>query len=103
MSQYIKALFLFLCLPSFAFAICIPVAGLQFERISSGELLASKNGINFAILGISLCPFCGQGGLPAKITQFRFFTEHLCTEGAESRFHIDGNLYYLFNVTYFKN
>jgi hypothetical protein len=32
---------------------CIPVAGLEFERISDQELLAIKNGKNFAVLTIS--------------------------------------------------
>jgi hypothetical protein len=78
-----------------AFADCIPVAGLQFERISGYELLASRNGKNVAVLRTS-------SFITPKINSFRFFSEDLCTEGAEARFHIDGNLNYLTSITYFK-
>jgi len=32
----------------------------------------------------------------------RFFSEELCTVGAESRFHIDGKLFFLNSVQVFK-
>jgi hypothetical protein len=83
---------------------CIPVAGLEFERISDEELLAVKNGKNFAVLAISTLDsrYQRHGVLPAKINSFRFFSEELCTVGAESRFHIDGKLFFLSNVQVFK-
>jgi hypothetical protein len=83
---------------------CIPVAGLEFERISDHELLSIKNGKNFAVLTISKTDSRWQrnGELPGKMNSFRFFSEELCTEGAESRFHIDGMLFFLNGVQVFK-
>ena len=87
-----------------SYAECIPVAGLQFEKISDIEIIASKNGKNFAVLIISDSDsgFQRHGYLPKKMGTFRFFSEELCTKGAESRFHIDGQLFYLNGVTIFK-
>ena len=84
------------------FAQCIPVVGLQFERISNTEIMASKNGKNYAALVVSTKVDFQWGSLPEKIGAFRFFSEELCNFGAESRFHIDGNLYYLRKVELFK-
>ncbi len=83
---------------------CIPVAGLEFERISDHELLSIKNGKNFAVLTISTLDSRYQryGELPSKMNSFRFFSEELCTVGAESRFHIDGKLFFLDSVQVFK-
>ena len=87
-----------------SYAECIPVAGLQFEKISEKEIIASKNGKNFAVLEISVYDsgYQRSGSLPKKMGVFRFFSEELCTVGAESRFHIDGQLFYLNRVTLFK-
>ena len=93
--------FLFL-LSGLSYAQCIPVSGLQFERISDIEIMSSKNGKNIAILRVSTEENFQWGGLPIKIGIFRFFSEELCTKGAESRFHIDGQLFYLKGVTLFK-
>jgi hypothetical protein len=83
---------------------CIPVAGMEFERISDRELLGIKNRKNFAVLTISTCAeeylICGE--LPSKMNSFRFFSEELCTVGAERRFHIDGQLFFLSRVQVFK-
>ena len=97
MKNYFLLLIANIFLSSVAFADCISVSGLQFERISSYELLASRNGKNVAVLNMSCCD-----EIPAKINTFRFFSEELCTTGAEARFHIDGRLYYLQSLTYFK-
>jgi len=85
-------------------AACIPVAGLQFERISDKELLGIKNDKNFAVLTISTrdSRYLREGYLPDKMISFRFFSDELCTEGAESRFHIDGKLFFLNSVQLFK-
>ena len=74
---------------------CIPVDGLSFEKIGYNKLLVIKNGKNFAIF--SIC-----GGLPQKIGQFRFFSEQLCTTGAEDKFHIDGQLFSLCSIELYK-
>jgi hypothetical protein len=99
MKNFILLLIANIFLSSVAFADCISVSGLQFERISAYELLASRNGKNVAVLNVSCC----SNEIPAKINTFRFFSEELCTTGAEARFHIDGRLYYLANFIYFKN
>lgn len=95
---------LFMTVSTFSFAECIPINGLKFERISGEEVIASKEGKNYAVLIISTRgeDYRRSGALPNKIGAFRFFTEELCTSGAESRFHIDGQLYYLHAVTLFK-
>ena len=97
-------IFLLSLLSSSSYAQCIPVAGLQFEKISGQEIIASKNGKNFAVLTISeYAPESMRGGsLPQKISLFRFFSEELCIKGTESRFHIDGKLFYLYGMTLFK-
>jgi hypothetical protein len=97
-------LFFLFVISGLSYAECIPVAGLQFERISDIEIIASKNGKNFAVLTVSVIDsrYEPRGPLPKKIGVFRFFSEELCTKGAESRFHIDGQLFYLNGVTLFK-
>ncbi len=85
-------------------AVCIPVSGLQFERISGKELLGIKNNKNFAVLTISTSDsrYQRDGYLPENMNSFRFFSDELCTDGAESRFHIDGKLFFLNSVQLFK-
>ena len=85
-----------------SYAECIPVAGLQFERISDIEIMSSKNGKNFAALRMSTRETYQWGSLPKKIGEFRFFSEELCTYGAEKRVHIDGNLFYLQKIDLFR-
>jgi hypothetical protein len=65
---------------------CLNINGLSFEKIDSNKLLAVRGGKNVAIIRI-------DGGLPEKMGQFRFFSEQLCTNGAEDKFHIDGRLF----------
>jgi len=96
MNKFLASIFMLAFLIDSAYADCIPVSGLQFERISQCELLASRDGQNVAVLRMSGC------GLPSTMNAFRFFSEQLCTFGAESRFHIDGKLFYLLSITYFK-
>ena len=70
---------------------CLPVHGLSFERVSHNELLAVRDGQNVAFISIVLeAPYTG---LPEKLGVFRFFSQVLCTTGAENRFHIDSRLY----------
>ena len=79
---------------------CIPVSGLEFERISNSELLSKKNGANFAILTVRHDNFINM--IPSKARSFRFFSEVLCTTGAENRFHIDGELFFLVGFQVFR-
>ncbi len=65
---------------------CLNVNGLSFEKIDGYKLLAIRDGRNIAIIWI-------RYGLPERIGTFRFFSEKLCTVGAENQFHIDGKLY----------
>ncbi len=71
-----------------AHAECLDINGLSFEKIDTNKLLAIKGGKNIAVIRI-------DGTLPDKIGQFRFFSEQLCTSGAEDKFHIDGKLFYV--------
>ena len=75
-----------LSMPLSVYADCININGLSFEKIDSNKLLATRSGKNVAIIQII-------GGLPEKIGQFRFFSEQLCSTGAEDKFHIDGKLF----------
>jgi hypothetical protein len=99
MKKILVSIFMLAFFIDSAYADCIPVSGLQFERISCNELLASRDGKNIAVLSLPYSPFCS---LPTKMNTFRFFSEQLCTTGAEARFHIDGELFYLGSITYFK-
>lgn len=72
---------------------CLPVHGLSFERVSHNQLLATRDGENVA--------FITTGGLPNKLGTFRFFSSVLCTKGVEGRFHIDGQMVYVFNIERF--
>lgn len=81
---------------------CLPVHGLSFERVSRDELLAVRDGQNIAFLSIVLeGPY--YTGLPEKLGVFRFFSQVLCTTGAENRFHIDGRIYYVRGIQRFAN
>ena len=101
--KFAISFFLFVLVGS-AHSQCIPVAGLQFEKISKRELIASKNGKNFAVLSVSEYDSIDvwSDSIPEKISIFRFFSEELCNSGAESRFHIDGKLFFLQRIKLFK-
>ena len=95
------ALMLFLLLtaapgPARAEQKCLPVHGLSFEKVDSRQLLAVKDGRNIAF--IKIC-----GGLPDRLGVFRFFSQNLCLNGAEDRFHIDGRLYVVCGIDAFAN
>ena len=74
---------------------CLPVHGLSFERVSSSQLLAVRDGQNIAFITVY--------SLPDKLGVFRFFSQNLCTSGAENRFHIDGRLFYVTSIDRFAN
>ena len=69
-----------------SYAECIPVNNLTFEKIDTNKLLAIQNGKNIAIINL-------YGSLPTSMSRFRFFSEKLCSVGAESTFHIDEKLF----------
>jgi len=79
--------FLFaICVLKSAYAECISVNGLAFEKIDSNKLLAISSGKNIAIVST-------VSALTNSISQFRFFSEKLCDRGIEEKFYIDGKLF----------
>jgi len=81
--------------PTYAQTGCLPVNGLSFEKVSSNQLLAVRDGRNIAFITI-------LGRLPDKLGTFRFFSPNLCTSGAEDKFTIDGVLYTVSSFQMFK-
>ena len=74
---------------------CLPVEGLSFEKISISKLLVIKDGKNFATIDT-------YDGIPDKISNFRFFSEKLCTCSCPERnFHIDGKLHSVSKIEFF--
>ena len=100
MKTFLLLFFFFFSMSKAVNAECIPVSGLEFERISNSELLSKKNGINFAVLTVRHDNFLNI--IPTKARSFRFFSEVLCTNGAENRFHIDGELFFLVSFQVFR-
>ena len=87
--------FFTVCVLKSAYAECISVNGLAFEKIDFNKLLAISSGKNVAIVST-------VRELPNSISQFRFFSEKLCDFGAEEKFHIDGKLFMVSDIQKFK-
>ena len=64
---------------------CIPLQGIEFQKIDTHKFLASKNGKNLAFVTVS-------AAIPEGVVRFRFFSEKLCDSFAESEFQMNEKL-----------
>ena len=74
---------------------CLPVAGLQFEKIDYSVLLVSKDGKNLGTIGFI-------GDLPDGKLEFRFFTPTICDGSQNAQLHINGLLFTIGRIKPFK-
>ena len=75
---------------------CLPVEGLQFEKIGYSTLLIIKNGRNWGTLTIY------WNAIPDGKLEFRFFTPTMC-DGSQNRvLHINGKLETIEDIKPFK-
>ncbi len=74
---------------------CLPVAGLQFEKIGLTVLLVSKDGKNLGTIGL-------YGGIPDGKLEFRFFTPTICDGSQNAQLHINGSLFTIERIKPFK-
>ena len=65
--------------------ICLPVAGLQFEKIGLDVLLLIKDGKNWGTLKV-------RGYIPDGKLEFRFFTPTMCDGRQNTELQINGKL-----------
>jgi len=74
---------------------CLPVEGLQFEKIGYGTLLIIKNGRNWGTLRI-------YSEIPDGKLEFRFFTPTMCDQSQNRQLHINGKLVTIDDIEPFK-
>ena len=74
---------------------CLPVQGLQFEKIGSSDLLIIRDGKNWGIMRVVGIPADGK-------MEFRFFTPTICDGNQNSEIHINGKLSMILNIKPFK-
>ena len=85
--------FLFFSVNLFA-ETCLPVDGLQFEKVGIDKLLIISNGRNYGILQI-------RGySIPDNFT-LRFFTPRLCDTSPNNQFQISGKIEAVSNISIF--
>lgn len=88
--------FLLLLVSPIANATCLDIDGVKFEAIGATSLLASRGGLNIAIVQVYGSNY--EGGFPfqdiRKIQklEFRFFSPKLCDSSGGIRFQINGEL-----------
>ena len=76
---------------------CLPVAGLQFEKIGLRVLLVVKDGKNWGTLET----FPGDR-IPDEKLVFRFFTPTICDGYQNNQIHINGQLLKIYEIKPFK-
>lgn len=74
---------------------CLPVAGLQFEKIGNSTLLLIKDGKNWATLEV-------LSAIPDGKLEFRFFTPTICDGSQNDAIHINGKLTKIYTIKLFK-
>jgi hypothetical protein len=75
---------------------CLPVEGLQFEKIGDSTLLIMKNGRNWGTLKIWVYH------IPDGKLEFRFFTPTICDGDQNNQIHINGKLFKVDEIKPFK-
>jgi hypothetical protein len=75
---------------------CLPVAGLQFEKIDYGVLLVIKDGKNWGTIEIF------YHGIPDGKIEFRFFTPTICDGYQNKQIQINGQLVRIESIKPFK-
>ena len=74
---------------------CLPVEGLQFEKIGDSTLLIIRDGKNWGTMMV--------GGIPADgKMEFRFFTPTICNGSQNNQIHINKKLSYILDISPFK-
>jgi hypothetical protein len=92
------------CIPSTLLAQnCIEnLDGITLEKIQHYKLLVKQNGKNIAIITTYSTVYLTNPIIPDQIKQIRFFSQKLCTLSAESKFHINGELYEVSTIEHFR-
>jgi|688.fasta_scaffold1302686_2 hypothetical protein len=73
---------------------CLPVQGLQFEKIGSATLLIMKDGKNWGTMDM--------GYVPDGKLEFRFFTPTICDGSQNDKIQINGKLISIMVIKPFK-
>jgi len=74
---------------------CLPVEGLQFEKIGIFELLIIRDGKNWGIMSVLGIPADGK-------MEFRFFTPTICDGSQNDKIQINGKLTSISDIKPFK-
>ena len=74
---------------------CLPVQGLQFEKIGSNDLLIIRDGKNWGTMVVIGIPADGK-------MEFRFFTPTICDGFQNNQIHINGKLSNILSIKPFK-
>jgi hypothetical protein len=74
---------------------CLPVQGLQFEKIGWNVLLIIKDGKNWGTMNMF-------DGVPDGKLEFRFFTPTICDGTQNDKIHINGKLRTIDSIKAFK-
>ena len=74
---------------------CLPVAGVQFEKIGVLALLAVKDGKNWGTVDFYFA-------LPDGKLEFRFFTPTICDGSQNKQLQINGQLQTILRIKPFK-
>ena len=74
---------------------CLPVAGLQFEKIGYRVLLASKDGKNWGTIEFTSL-------IPDGKLELRFFTPTMCDGNQNAQLQINGSLFTIDRIKPFK-
>lgn len=77
--------------------------GITVEKIQHFKVLLKQNEKNLAIVTTHSTVYISPPIIPDKIKQIRFFSQRLCIPGAESKFHINGELFEVFSIELFKS
>ena len=74
---------------------CLPVEGLQFEKIGISTLLIMRDSKNWGTMVI-------YGAVPDGKIEFRFFTPTVCDGSQNNQIHINKQLLYIGTIKPFK-
>ena len=87
-------------------ATCVGISGVILEKIGKKRILVKSNGKNTAIIEV----FAPQPpyetiprDLPSQIKEYRFFSNKICTYGAESIFSLNGSDWEITKIRKFSN
>ena len=97
MTKFIRILgILAIIYPGLSLATCINVEGLTFEAISDSHFLISRDGKNIGTMAIDYYYDA------KKAKDFRFFTNEICSYGAERQIMINGRREVINRIEVFK-